>query len=143
MTPLSYHSSNLSLIALETMRLLVQKKIVNRDEFQITVPDKFKSNNSETKFAIGSEKIQTVLSVYIQARTKDDKLNLNLHFGKICLKSGNQFNAFVRLKFFFGNEKRKVLVNSFDLSNFNYCLLVRMLANTNYLHKIEGIRKRA
>ena len=25
MTPLSYHSSNLSLIALETMRLLVQK----------------------------------------------------------------------------------------------------------------------
>ena len=35
MTPLSYHSSNLSVIALKTMQLLVQKQILTADQKSI------------------------------------------------------------------------------------------------------------
>ena len=72
----------------------------------------------------------------------DDKLNFNLHIDKICLKSANQLNALVRLKRFLGNEERKVLINSFVLSNFNYCPLVWMLTSTKSLHKMEAIQER-
>ena len=65
-----------------------------------------------------------------------------MHIDKICLKSANQLNALVRLKRFLGNEERKVLINSFVLSNFNYCPLVWMLTNAKSVHKIEAIQKR-
>ena len=65
-----------------------------------------------------------------------------MHIDKICLKSANQLNALVRLKRFLGNEERKVLINSFVLSNFNYCPLVWMLTSTKSLHKMEAIQER-
>ena len=102
-----------------------------------------KTSNTEVKFIIGSEQIQAVPSVDILGITIDDKLNFNLHIDKICLKSANQLNALVRLKRFLGNEERKVLINSFVLSNFNYCPLVWMLTNAKSVHKIEAIQKRA
>ena len=67
---------------------------------------------------------ETVPSVDIIDITIDYKLNFNLHTDKTCLNSANQLNALVRLKRFLGNEDRKVLINSFVLSNFNYCPLV-------------------
>ena len=72
----------------------------------------------------------------------DEKMNFNLHIHKICLTYANQLNALVRLKRFLGNEERKVLINSFVLSNFNYCALVWMLTNAKSVHKIEAIQKR-
>ena len=104
--------------------------------------DKRRSSNTEVKFIIGSEQIQAVPSADILGITIDDKLNFNLHIDKICLKSANQLNALVRLKRFLGNEERKVLINSFVLSNFNYCPLVWMLTNAKSVHKIEAIQKR-
>ena len=42
-----------------------------------------------------------------------------------------------------GNEERKTLINSFVLSNFNYCPLTWMLTDAKSVHKIETIQKRA
>ena len=83
-----------------------------------------------------------VPSVYIEGIMIDEKMNFNLHIHKICLTYANQLNALVRLKRFLGNEKRKVLINSFVLSNFKYCALVWMLTNAKSVHKIEAIQKR-
>ena len=107
------------------------KVIANPDKFQAIVLDKRRSNNTEVKFIIGSEQIQAVQSVDILGITIYDKLNFNLHIDKIYLKSANQLNALVRLKRFLGNEERKVLINSFVLSNFTHCSLVWMLTNAN------------
>ena len=101
--------------------------------------DKLTSNNTEVKFVIGSEQIQAVLSVDILSITINDKLNFNLHIDKICLKPANQLNVLVRLKRFLGNQGRKVLINSFVLSNFKYCTLVWMLTNVKSVRKIESI----
>ena len=66
-----------------------------------------------------------------------------MHIDKISLKPANHLNALVRLKRFLGNEERKVLINSFVLSNFNYCALVWMSTNAKSVHKIEAIQKMA
>ena len=116
---------------------------VNPDKFQAIVLDKRKSSNAEVKFIIGSKQIQAVPSADILGITIDDKLNFNLHIDKTCLKSANQLNELVRLKSFLANEERKVLINTFVLSNFNYCPLVRMLTNAKSVHKIESIQKSA
>ena len=119
------------------------KMMLNLDKFQAIVLDECRSSNTEIKFIFGLEQIQAVPSVDILGITIDDKLNFNLHIDKICLKSANQLNALVRLKRFLGTEERKVLINSFVLSNFNYCPLVWMLTNAKSVHKIEAIQKRA
>ena len=103
--------------------------IVNPDKSQAIVLDKRGSCNTEVKFIIGSEQTQAVPLRDILSITIDNKLNFNLHIDKICLKSANQLNALARLKPFEGNEERKVLINSFVLSNFNYCPLVWMFTN--------------
>ena len=38
---------------------------------------------------------------------------------------------------------KKEVLNSFLLSNFNYCPLVWMLTNAKSIHKIEALQKRA
>ena len=121
---------------------MVSWKQNDLDKFQAIFLDKRRSNNTKVKFIIVLEQIQAVPSVDILGITIDDKLNFNLHIDKICLKSANQLNALVRLKRFLGNEEREVLINSFVLSNFNYCPLVWMLTSTKSLHKMEAIQKR-
>ena len=44
---------------------------------------------------------------------------------------------------FLGFEERKVLINSFILSNFNYCPLVWSISSAKSLNKIENLQKRA
>ena len=108
--------------------------IVNPDKFRTILLDKRKSNNTEVKSIIGSEQIQKVSSVDILGITIDNKLDFNWHIDKICLNSANRLNSLVRLKRFLGNEERKVLMNSFVFSNFNYCPLVWILPNTKFVN---------
>ena len=117
-----------------------KKMIVNPDKFQAIVLDKRKLIKTEVKFIIGSEQVQTVLSVDMLVITIDDKLNFNLHIDKICLKPANQLNLFARPKRILGNKDRKALINSFV---FNYCPVVWVLANVKSVHKIEAIQKSA
>ena len=63
--------------------------IVIPDKFRSIVLDKRKSSNTEVKFIIGSEQIQGVPSVDILGITIDDKLKLNMHNDKVCLKYTN------------------------------------------------------
>ena len=73
----------------------------------------------------------------------DNKLNFEQHINHICKSAANQLNALIRLKRYLGFQERKALVNSFVLSNFNYCTLVWMLASSKSLTKIENLNKRA
>ena len=67
----------------------------------------------------------------------DDKLNFSLHVSNIFKSAANQLSAFLRF------EEKRVLINSYFISNFNYCPLVWMFSNATSLKKIENLRKRA
>ena len=49
----------------------------------------------------------------------------------------------MRVKHLLRFEERKVLVNTFVISNFNYFFLVWNISSTQSLRKIENLQKRA
>ena len=73
----------------------------------------------------------------------DDKLNFSLHVSNICKSAANQLSALIRLNNFLCFEGKRVLINSYFMSNFNYCPLVWMFSNATSLKKIENLQKRA
>ena len=108
--------------------------IVNPDKFQDIVLNKKRSNLTNTNFQIDDQVIKSVSSV---------ELNFNLHISKICKSAANQLNALIRLKQFLSFHAKEVLINSYIISNFNYCSLVWMFSSTQSLSKIENLQKRA
>ena len=75
--------------------------------------------------------------------TIDGRLIFNEYISNICDSAVNQLNALVRLKTFLGFNEKKVLVNSFVLSDFNYYPLVWFLSTSASKRKIENLHKGA
>ena len=81
-------------------------------------------------------------SVRVSGVQLDDKLNFSLHVSNISKSVANQLSALIRLNNLCFEGKR-VLINSYFVSNFNYCPLVWMFSNATSLKKIENLQKRA
>ena len=111
------------------------------DKFQVFVIDKKITNYTNEKIQISNEYIQIVPSVKLLGLTLDGRLNFNEHISNICKYAANQLNALVGLKISLGSNERKALVNSFVLSNFNYCLLVWSISSSTSLRKMENLHK--
>ena len=119
------------------------KMIVNPGKFQSIIIDKKKQDHTKETFEIGDKVIEASLSVKLLGVQIYDKLNFNLHITNICRSAANQLNALIRLKQFLSFKAKKVLVNSYFYSNFNYCPLVWMFSSAKSLDKIESLQKRA
>ena len=121
----------------------MNKMIVNPDKFQAIVLNKKRSDLTNTNFQVDNQVIKSVSSVELLGIQIDDKLNFNLHISKICEFAANQLNALIRLLQFLTFHAKEVLINSYIVSNFNYCPLVWMFLSTQSLNKIENLQKRA
>ena len=53
-----------------------------------------------------------------------------------------QLNALSRLQKYMGKSEKEAIINSFILSNFNYCPLVWHFSSCESIRKIEKIQKR-
>ena len=62
---------------------------------------------------------------------------------ELCRKAASQLNVLKRLKNFIAFKERKILVQSFVYSNFDYCPLVWYFSSAKSLQKIEKIQERA
>ena len=121
----------------------MNKMIVNHEKFQAIVLNKKRSDLKNTNFQVDNQAIKSFSSVELLSIQIDDRLNFNLHISKICKSAANQLNALIRLKQFLSFHAKEVLINSFIISNFNYCPLVWMFSSTQSLDKIENLQKRA
>ena len=83
-----------------------------------------------------------VSSVELLGIQIDDKLNFNLHVSNICRSAANQLNALIRLKRFLGFKEKRILINSYFMANFNFCLLIWMFSSGSSLKEIENLQKR-
>ena len=92
---------------------------------------------------VDNQTIKSVPSVELLGIHLDDKLNFNLHISNICRSAANQLNALIRLKNYLSFNAKRVLINSYVISNFNYCPLVWMFPTAKSLSKIESLQKRA
>ena len=116
---------------------------VNPGKFQAVIIDKHKGNYTNQIINIDQKEIKAVSKVKLLGIEADDKLNFNHHISNICKSASNQLNALIRLKHLLGFEERKVLVNTFVMSNFNYCSLIWNFSTAQLLNKIENLQKRA
>ena len=110
---------------------------VNPDKFKAFVIDKNRTNYTNKEIQISNEDIQIVPSV----RELQLSLKFNEHISSICKSAASQLNVLVKLKTLLGSNERKVLLNSFVLSNFSYCLLVWFFSSSTSLRKLKSYRK--
>ena len=54
----------------------------------------------------------------------DLKLTFNSHIDEICKKLGCKINALSRIAPFMNFQKKRLLVNAFFISQFQYCQLI-------------------
>ena len=94
--------------------------IVNPGKFKAIIFDKRKGNHTNQIINIDQKEIKGVSKVKLLGIEIDDKLNLNYHMTNIYKSASNQLTALIRLKHLLKFEERKVLVNTFLSSNFNY-----------------------
>ena len=100
------------------------KMIVNPGKFQANILDKKKNNHTQEITKIGKNDVKVKSSVKLPGVQTDSELNLTLHIANICRSAANQLNALIMLKTSLGFQEKKVLINSYCYSNFNYCPLV-------------------
>ena len=118
--------------------------IVNPDKFKAIVLTKSRQDTSGIpinlkEHCITSENTVTLLGIKI-----DRRLSFEKHVSELCKTAASQLNALKRLRPYILEEKtRKILIQSFVLSHFNYCPLVWYFTTAKQLQKIERIQERA
>ena len=69
-------------------------------------------------------------------------MNFNSHIHYICQKAGQKLNAISRITPYMDFAKRRLLVNAFFYSQFNYCQLIWMCHNRANNNKINRLHER-
>ena len=99
------------------------KMVVNLDKFQAIILNR-KEAQATRKLIIDSKEIKTTNSIKLLGINIDDQLKFNEHISVLCSKAAMQLNAFRRLQKYMEKSEKEAIINSFILSNFNYCPLV-------------------
>ena len=81
---------------------------------------------------------QKILGVHF-----DNNLNFNIHVSKLCKQAGQKLHALSRISSFMNESQKKLIMNAFITSHFNYCPLVWMCHNRSLNAKINKIHERA
>ena len=119
--------------------------IVNPDKFKAIVLTKSKQDNSGIPVGLRGHRIDSQNTVTLLGITIDCKLSFEKHVSGLCKTAASQLlNALKSLRSYITHEKtRKMLIQSFVFSNFNYCPLVWYFTTAKQLQKTEMIQERA
>ena len=90
---------------------------------------------------IGDLHINSSLSEKLLGITFDCKSKFNKHIKDICQKASKKLNALARLAPYMGTTKKRILMNAFFKSQFNYCPLVWMCCNRSLNTKINRLHE--
>ena len=93
------------------------------------------------KLIIDNKEIKTTNSIKLLGINIDDQLRFNEHISILCSKTTMQLNALSRLHKYMEKSEKEAIINSFILSNFNYCPLVWHFSSCESIRKIEKIQK--
>ena len=116
--------------------------IANSDKFKTIVLTKTDHNTAGIRLEFCKKTILSSNEIDLLDITMDIKLSFDSHITKICRKASGQLNALKRLGCYIPLDTRKILANSFIISNFNYCPLVWYFSTAKQLQKIEKIQGR-
>ena len=111
--------------------------IANQNEFKAIVLTKTDHNTAGIRLEFSRKTILSSNETDLLGVTIDT----NSHITKICRKASRQLNAWKRLGFYISLGTRKILANSFIISNFNYCPPVWYFSRQNNFRKLRKYKK--
>ena len=121
------------------------KMIVNPDKFQAIIVNRHGRfdpvNEHQLKFneyEVTSKNSVTLLGIEI-----DDRLSFDNHTHNLVRKAAGQLNYMISKKHCLNQEAKQILIESFIMTNFNYCPLVWLFCSNTLKKKQESIQKRA
>ena len=101
-----------------------------------TLPEDFTILVNDTALIVEDQ--VTLLGV-----TLDNNLNFNAHINTVCKEACRKLNALIRIAEYLNRNQKKMLINAFFYSHFNYCPLIWMFSSKALNDKIEKLHKRA
>ena len=102
----------------------INKMIVNPDKFYAIILKKNCRMTESYALNISNQTIIFENCVKLLGIVIDNTLSFDKHISSLCKKASNQLKAIGRIQNYMGFKGEELLLNSFVLSNFNYCLLV-------------------
>ena len=100
------------------------------------------NSNNEVSLTIETQKIKNSKFEKLLGIKLNSKLKFNSHMHDICQKAGQKLYAISRITAYMDFAKRRLLVNVFSYSQFNYCQLVWMYHNRTNINKINRLHER-
>ena len=100
------------------------------------------STNETAQIQIGESLIESTNCEKLLDVNIDSKLSFDKHIRAICKKASNKLRALARVTPYMAIEEKKVLMNSFFDSQFNYCPLVWMCHSHRSNTKINNLYER-
>ena len=111
----------------------------NPDKFHLLLTDKDESLSMKVStFDIQNTHSQKLLGV-----TLDNKLTFTPHVTNMCTKDSQKLHALGRVSGYMNLKQRKIIMNSFILSQFGYCPLVWMFHSRELNTRINKIHHRS
>ena len=115
--------------------------VVNSDKFQAIILNRKEAQGAH-KLIIDNKEIKTTNSIKLLGINIDDQLRFTEHISILCSKAAVQLNVLSRLQKYTGKSEKEAIINSFILSNSNYCLLVWHFSSCESIRKLKKIQKR-
>ena len=109
----------------------------NKDKCNTYLARKYACKYKYCTAQIEHSKWQKLLGINI-----DSKVTFEDHRNRVCKKASAKLNALSRISYYMDPLKRKLLVNVFFTSQFNYCPLTWMFHCRKLNNKINGLYER-
>ena len=75
--------------------------------------------------------------------TIDNRLSFGEHVINICKTADKKLNAVSRMNHYMKQNQKEILLSSFIISHFSYCLLIWMFCPKKFTKKINAIQERS
>ena len=110
----------------------------NADKCHLLVIGNYKVSANVNKFEIESSKKEKLLGISI-----DTRFSFEHHITSLCKKASQKLHTLARIAHYMDFEKRRSLMKTFVISQFNYCPLIWLLNIRVLDARINKIHKRA
>ena len=118
--------------------------LLNGDKchFMLLGPSSVSRNNIE-KVTFAGKTIRECKTSKLLGITFDNQLTMSDHIKGICKQASNKLYALARISHYLSCHKRKILMKSFIISQFNYCPIIWMYCQRKSNNSINRIHERA
>ena len=118
--------------------------LLNQNKFQFMIIESSRNGrNEKAEIKIQNKTVVENPKGKLLGVTIDKNLTMKEHIKNICKQAGNKLNALARIAKFLDDDKRKLLMKSFVISQFNYCPIIWMYCQRQSNNLINKIHERA